>query len=449
MSYISKMFEDGQVLTASDLNNLVHGIDIALQTEVNDMVILDQGYDGFTVYQYQSIGPNATLGSMNTYHSYEFTAEKDGILYFSEYEADMHLYFALGHILKGETKGVRYRKSESNLPLKETPLEVHQGDKIILTVPVNDLLFSLYTNTVNVTTNPIILNAIANNKLIVEYINNNIECARGCLLLKKCGDHNNLFLGHLYCQVPDAKINANTWRLSYLMVMERLGNGFSVCRNLITHRNHEWECAIQEEGAADFCGGNAHGDEREVSIVLSLDGKMLDLTQSRILLSGSRFEAYEESLLNRCDTPGEDIMHHFKKYYITTEGINLVQTLQFLETINIVSSYLTMCPVQREYTPHAYMAGKLHMSDVSSAEGHPRPTVQGHSGIISEWGDNFNIEVRIKSDATFENGHIFISNSDSPAYNKIYYSIAGNGPTTMEKDTKIMVETDFKYQYNE
>ena len=78
MSYISKMFEDGQVLTASDLNNLVHGIDIALQTEVNDMVILDQGYDGFTVHQYQSVGPNATLGDMNTYHSYEFTAEKDG-----------------------------------------------------------------------------------------------------------------------------------------------------------------------------------------------------------------------------------------------------------------------------------------------------------------------------------------------------------------------------------
>ena len=454
MSYTKQTFVDGQVLTASDLNSMSEGIAEALAYTSsingeanNDLVIIDQNYENLTFLPKTSVNSNGSTSAMDTYNSYSFVTEKDGILYFSDIEPTMHNYLALGHIPNGATTGSRYRKSESTLPTKDAPLTVTAGDTIIITIPTVDLLLSLYTTSISTATTADVLKAIDDNGLIVQHIYCGDDCGQGLMILKKCGNHSNLFLGQLYSRVVKSSINSNTWRLSYLIVMERVGNCFSICREPIVYCNHEWECAIQEEGAADFCGGTAHGDENMVTMVALLDGKKLDLSSS-FIITGRCLEALEQSILNRCDTPGENIMNHFKKYIITPEELKVNQTLEFIETINIVSSYLEMCPVQRAYTPYAYIEGNLAVNDVSTSE-HNRPSITGHNGTFMEWGDNFSIRLKIESDANYDGGYIFISNSDSPAYNKIYYSIAGTGPTTIDAGTKITVTNTYNYNYNE
>lgn len=83
--------------------------------------------------------------------------------------------------------------------------------------------------------------------------------------------------------------------------------------------------------AGDFVGGY-HGDENLTSVSLVLDG-----SREVSLLGGTAgfyncttVDFKQESVINRCHTPDEPVMNHIQHYLVDTNGVKLLQQVEWL-----------------------------------------------------------------------------------------------------------------------
>lgn len=439
--YVYLYLTDGQVLK------------LAVQSDS----VIDMGYgvitqmtSGLNFHPGQVSGPKALLNSNSSYNSWSYTVPVDCKVYMGEDETTHYTYFSMSVIPEGESSGVRYRyySNENTLPTADNPLDVKAGSVIYISVMKDVLNWAFYTtDIITASASREIVDAIASNQLILQhtYIS---DSSQNLLILKRCGNREDLFLGQSFMKVVDKKINSNCWRLGTLDVYKRVGDGFLIYKkNLI--RAGEWECAIREAGAADFMGGNAHGDENLVSIYAHLDGRSLDLSSS-FVTTGFSLEIIRNSMLNRCDTPGDDVIEHMVRYCITPESITMYQTVEWLQDMLLENSYLIMCPISREYTSSLYIDGHSDIVDISYP-GHSSPKKYGNSGHFSLWGDNFSVRIEYEcQEGFFGRAFSFISPSSSPPYNKFYYNFVGVGVTeSVKAGHRTSTLAKISYSYNE
>lgn len=419
--------------------------------------IIDMGYGaitqmtrGLNFHPGKVSGPQALLNTNSSYNSWSYTVPVDCKIYMGEGDAEKYTYFSLSVVPAGSSSGVRYRyySDENTLPTVDAPLDVKAGSIVYVSVGKSVQSWAFYTTDVLTTSaSREIMDAIASNQLILQhsYLS---DASQGLLILKRCGNRDDLFLGQNFMRIKDDKINSNCWRLGTLDLYKRIGDSFVIYKkNLI--RAGEWECAIKEVGAADFMGGNAHGDEQIVSINAHLDGKSLDLS-SNFVTTGFSLEIIRNSLLNRCDTPGDNVIDHMVRYCITPETITIYQTVEWLQDMTLEASYLLMCPISREYTSSAYIDGRSDIVDVSYA-GHSTPKLYGNIGHFSLWGDNFSVRIEYEClEGAFGSAYSFISASTSPPYNKFYYNFVGVGVNeSVKAGCRVSTLGKISYSYNE
>lgn len=321
---------------------------------------------------------------------------------------------------------------EDTFPRVDSPLTIPKGTLFCITVSTGKG-FSLYTNykrcgarlSNDVKLNESHISQLSSNTLTIALKKTNTEDT--ITIYKLTGDKQ-YYMGFSFIRRPIASINSDVWKLSsvnlYDLNLSKTSHGALVLEG-------EWECAIKENGASDFMGGTAHGDEVCSFYEGYLDGKRLDLT-SDFTMTGECFEFICVSELNRVDTPGDIVCNHVKKYTITSESILLDQHFKFIKDMKLAASYVAMFPISRAYTTKSWRSGFDYVEDITN-DNHEQVYTYGNEHKVFMSGDRLTATVDIKCESNYT-GSLFVSGSSAPRYNKVYFSFNGNGCNVSAND---------------
>lgn len=323
----------------------------------------------------------------------------------------------------------RYRYvmgGEDTFPRADSPITIEKGTLFCVTVTAGKG-FTLHTNykrngvylSNGIRLNSTQLQRVAN-AITVDF--KTVDGVDIITIYKLTGDEQH-YIGFSFIRKPLSSINSNVWRMSCVDIYDL--NFVKTAHEQVVLEG-EWECAIKENGASDFMGGTAHGDEIASFSEGYLDGKPLDLS-SNFTVVGKRFEFISVSELNRVDTPADILCNHVKKITITSDDIVIDQSFKFLKDLTLTTSYVTMLPINRAYTKKAWRLDQDAVEDIS-ADGHPHVFTDGNKQKVFMSGDNLTATVDVDCDSEHV-GNLYIANASSPRYNKVYFSFIGDGGT--------------------
>lgn len=440
-------------LNDAQLDQTEEALNIDILFDKNTHVMMTDKFDGFTRIPDARIAPNTSdpytmISSNPGLDTLYFTALRDFIVYG---DSNLPNYICIticeGYISGNTVADVKYKLKyinryrynpgdEDTFPRKDNPVTVRKGQVFLITASNSG--FSLKTDYEKCglyLSEKIKLHTVAaQNDLIIDY---KTTTNSDTLMIYKLTGCKRYYLGQLFERVVKSDINSNVWRLSNVRLYDM---EFNATEDETVVLNGEWECAIQEEGASDFMGGTAHGDEISTFYEGYLDGKLLDLS-SNFTITGNRFEFISVSTLNRVDTPSEVVCNHVKKYTITADSIEVDQTFKFLESMTLAPSYVTMFPVNRGYTPKVWRDCNVAVEDISQ-DNHAHVYTVGNKQKVFMSGDKLTATVDVECESK-HTGTLFISGASSPRYNKVYFSFIGDGGN-VEVDEIVKVRSVYK-----
>lgn len=153
---------------------------------------------------------------------------------------------------------------------------------------------------------------------------------------------NNRYVRYDYQYTSSTNANFFQWRVQKIYIVD---NEFNVIFDL-DHQT-EWEGAIKEKNAADFMGGT-HGDERNTNISLLLDGKEYDFHSGVFSVECEHIRIVNESILNRAEKKGEDLLHRFKISEWTLDQFTVENRYTALEDFLIEQSKIVLMSCRYE-----------------------------------------------------------------------------------------------------
>ena len=258
-------------------------------------------------------------------------------------------------------------------------------------------------------------------------------------IFKQSGEKSGAYyIGQDFVHSYNTTTNVDVWRLQAAYIYTKNGNSFTKFTNFPIINLGEWECALMEVGANDFIGGLAHGDEIMSDVLFLLDGSPIDLTSNGIY-TGNKINILVNSVLNRADSPDDKVAKHVKYYEITKDDIIITQKVEWLQSLTMGKSYLTMLPIARtvdntedgEYiTNKGFKNNYFNVLDLS----------YGHDNVLYEkgvseaviWNDGAGYKafakVEILESNELPNADMAFSSSSN--YNKIYFDYCGYGYKT-------------------
>lgn len=233
----------------------------------------------------------------------------------------------------------------------------------------------------------------------------------------------------------------------------------------ITHGG-EWEMAIKIDGARDFIGGNAHGDEVMTAFHVLIDGvEISDITTIternfetvRIVETSLMYNPEDQATLS---TRGQftPVGTHGREYIITRDGVRLTQEVTLDTALTLSASYMTMFPIIRgndavsaeQITDHYYADNNYTEYDVSvggSGEGYgwkqnvTRATIWGNTSGISA-----TVEMLKQPDINNLGARRFQVQDTVDYYNKLYWSICGVAGYNYDASANERFVTDTMYR---
>lgn len=241
--------------------------------------------------------------------------------------------------------------------------------------------------------------------------------------------------------VPAAGTNSNTWQIGHVCGLD------GSLENMVELvAGGEFELAFKEYGAADYCGGNNHGDENTIDFTLMIDGKMADITN---MVSGyhafNRINAIEHAYVNRCDTPSENILKHQKIWIFEDGTVKVRQALEYLEAVT--GGFLCcMMAANRSVFTHGVRQGRV-ATEVMTSTSYDRVTTLGNEMMYVMYGDRATAKVTAKTCAHTPEASLWINNAET--VNKLYYDFFGGHPTHEEaQGTVLWWEAEYDIAYN-
>lgn len=246
---------------------------------------------------------------------------------------------------------------------------------------------------------------------------------------------------------PSVNENSNTWQIGPVYSCD---SSFEPQTKLVT--GGEFELALRENGAADFCGGNNHGDENTDTFNLWIDGKMISSFSelSEDILPFGRIQAVEEATINRCNTPSDDIIKHQKMWTFEQGKVLVDQTIKFLEQLSMDTVLVCMFPAMREIFPYGVRQSSIGVETMTS-QGFDSPKTNGNEMFYRMYGPNVVADIRAKTNNPNDAASLWI-NSSSAELNKLYFTYFGSAvnsanPTTVSANTIIQAESEYKISY--
>lgn len=262
-------------------------------------------------------------------------------------------------------------------------------------------------------------------------------------------------IDHYICyelhNVPAPLSNSDTWQLGHTVACDIVNGEMTNTVELI--EGGEYELAMRENGAADYCGGNNHGDENTVTFKLFIDGEQItDLSSiaDGVLRRFNRIDAFDISLVDRCNTPNDNIAQHQKHWTFENGKVEVQQTLKFLQNLLLDVVLLCMCCAKRTQFPYGIRQGRVDIEDMS-ASGFSHITTYGNDISYFYFGANATINIKAKTDSPATNGSALYINSTT-TQNKLYlgYYQATNSanPTSVSAGDIIQETSVYDVAYN-
>ena len=247
--------------------------------------------------------------------------------------------------------------------------------------------------------------------------------------------------------VPSAGTNSDTWQIGKVYgVTEDLGTSVE----LVT--GGEFELAFKEHGAADFCGGNNHGDETQDSFTLFIDGKKISDLSS--ITSGyhicNRIDAIEEATVNRCDTPDEDILKHQKVWTFENGTVKIHQTVKFLEELDVDGMLICMLPALRSALAYGVRSDGIAIENMTTNSYSPVRTRINDMYYLM-YGDNTTAKVTANSFNEFNDSKSGLLINPTSTLNKLYFTYWEESnstyPVTVPINTILHWESEYDIAY--
>lgn len=416
---IENIFDESLFVTMTDKFT-----DFSMETGKNASAAGITDNEGTDIYYFKAVSDFVVYGNPETFPNYLAITIFNGTR-----ETPVHVN--------------RYRYvdgGEDTFPRIDSPLTIEKGTLFCITVTTGKG-FTLHTDykrcgaylNNNLKLNIAQLQQVSGNKITVEF--KKTDNADTITIYKLTGDEQ-YYVGFSFIRKPLNSINSDVWRMSSVNLYDL---DFTQTSHESIVLEGEWECAIKENGASDFMGGTAHGDEIATFSEGYLDGKPIDLTTEFISV-GNRFEFISVSTLNRVDNPAEIVCNHVKKYTITSESIIIDQSFKFLEDLTLSASYVTMLPINRAYTTKAWRLDQDYIENISE-DGHEHIFTEGNKQKVFMSGNNLTAVVDVECESK-HTGTMYIANSASPRYNKVYFSFIGNGGS-VSVDEVVNVRTTY------
>ena len=371
-----------------------------------------------------------------------------------------------GTVLIGEN-GVRYRKSESNLPTVDNPISVPAGSVIAFSMTANsdDSVFGFDTEhevdkdfadnvvkTAGIDYRPPVISYTTS----VDWSGTYGTGQLSIFLPTKAG-----YVKYAFVHCVNNTKNADSWRIDRAIACnDNLQNRYQLTQG------GEWEMVLHVQDAPDFTGGIAHGDEYYTSLDVIIDGQYIEDITSLNNLPFSECVIKETSILyDPSDGATLETREQFtpfathgRTYIITTDGIRLMQEVTFDQAITLVQSYMTMLPIIRgndavseeQITDHYFANNNYTTYDVSVGgigEGYGwKPNVT----MAHIWGNTSGVlaSVEMLKQPEIDNAGArrFQVQSTVDAYNKLYWSVCGvaNNPYTVSVGERFVTDTIYK-----
>ena len=252
----------------------------------------------------------------------------------------------------------------------------------------------------------------------------------------------NKIVGWELHNAPAAASNSDTWQIGHVMGYDF--DGTSVSNGVELVGGGEFELAFKEYGAADYCGGNNHGDETKDDFTLMIDGKTVNLANvDTDYHAFDRIDAIEHATVNRCDTPEEDILKHQKIWVFENGTVKVRQTLNFLETLNCDFLCVMMAAKRSAFTA-GVRQGVVRIEDLSVAN-EEHQTTSGNEIMYLMYGANATAKVTAKMCDHSPASTLWINRiSDT---NKLYVNFFGNY-TSVASGTNLWWEQEYDIAYN-
>ena len=244
--------------------------------------------------------------------------------------------------------------------------------------------------------------------------------------------------------VPTTTTNSNTWQIGHVMGYDFDGRQVSNGVELVS--GGEFELAFKEYGAADYCGGNNHGDENTIDFTLMIDGKTIDFdTIDSDYHAFDRIDAIEHAYVNRCDTPGENILKHQKVWTFEGGTVKVRQTLEFLESLEC-DFLCCMLAANRAYFTHGVRQGRVGTEDMSTSS-YDRVRTDENEMFYLLYGEHATAKVTARTCNHTPKASLWINNAST--LNKLYYNFYGQMPrTAVESGTILWWESEYDIAYN-
>lgn len=244
--------------------------------------------------------------------------------------------------------------------------------------------------------------------------------------------------------VPASTSNSDTWQIGHIMGYDF--DGMNVSNGVELVAGGEFELAFKEYGAADYCGGNNHGDENTIDFTLMIDGKIADLTNMPTGYNAfDRIDAIEHAYINRCDTPSENVLKHQKIWTFENGTVKVRQTLEFLEAMEC-DFLCCMLAANRSAFTHGVRHGRVGTEDMSTST-FDKISTSGNEMMYLMYGANATAKVTARLPEHTPAGSLWINNASS--LNKLYYNYFGQMPrTTVTSGTVLKWEQEYNIAYN-
>lgn len=249
--------------------------------------------------------------------------------------------------------------------------------------------------------------------------------------------------------VPAQASNSNTWQIGHVMGYDF--DGVTVSNGAELVGGGEFELAFKEHGAVDYCGGNNHGDETTDAFVLHIDGKQISDFSA---LDGEyhvfdRIEAIEIATVNRCNTPSEDILKHKKTWVFENGHVTLMQTIKYLETLQVDGALFTMFAANRSAFEYGIRQGATDVEDMT-APGYTHIRNRSNHVCYTMYGADACANIR--ADVIDYTGTAELWINDTSDLNKLYYELyptaTSANPVTVQNGSVVSIVTDYDVSYS-
>lgn len=350
---------------------------------------MTKDYSGNT--RFDGVAGSTGLVENSAYRTWYFTATRDFEAYFDDdgYVSDYVSICSYSGVPSASTFLARYRLSDENLPTVDNKASFLAGQVVAITI--NAGAAYSYTLMQNMTSG---IKFYLSDSVILG--SNQIDQVKRLAKATKSGNGFDIYLplkrgqGYAYFNLRrhvSSSINEDTWRLFKFCITEE-----DYSQLWTPQQDIEWEGVVKESGTSDFIGGY-HGDENFVTASIMMDGAEVDLTEDFELRTFSEMEIVVTSLVNRCDTPDDNLFRRYKVLKFAENQMTVENRWVALQAVVFERVYMSMLSIVNYEQAAKYCRNDdswaiQSTTDTTPVDGSPY-NGSTYAKMIEFWGDSF------------------------------------------------------------